>query len=443
MRRKNSIPVILLLLGCAVSPLSAENDTVHTFSFMLHSLADVDRVKDASYEAELLWEPEVYGYGERSEVVFRPRIVFPVDGEEEFQGSIRELRFSFFPTESLTFEAGKYIHDSSFAAFFSKTAFFRTVDYQELLKGSIDSAAVPSWLVEGTYFLGDWYVRGSVEPFRGDIPFFEVDSVWFPNLGFPEEIPSFLAPDGKIELEELRLVEPEARNAWNRLIEDIGGSLEIGGRVGSVDLMMLLSSGRDTTPLYTTEVVLKNLVDDYRIDLHPLEERLTSMGIAARTAFGPVVLFGEGAFSFNKPLMKETFYSTDAGFETESYTSPYIGITIGGRWEWWEANLLTSAEYTNGFILSEASRTVMPFFQQMALGSVLWTPLDGRLSCTAACVVAIEDGSVAGNLGITYAPGEGRLSVGLSMPLFFGSADSSFGQYREILYPTLSSSIRY
>lgn len=441
---KNNYTAILLLLLFIVFPLQAENETVHNLSLILHTLSNKnDTIEDAVYTANLLWEPEIYGYLEQGEIIFKPALLFPVERGGKSTVEIKELKVSFYPKGNLEFDAGRYVHNSSFAAFFSKTAFFRAIDYQELLKGKFDSAAIPSWLVEGSIYIDDWYIRVGVEPFREDLPFFDPDSIWFPNLGFKETIASPFAPDGEIALEEIRLVEPEPRSSWDRFAEDIGRSLEMGGRIGLCDFLMIIYSGRDTVPLYSAEIVLKNLVEDYRVDLHPIEERVTAFGAALRTAIGPVVIYGESAFYLDKPFIKETFYSTVAGFETESYKSEYWGTTIGGRWEWWKANLLVSAEFTNGYIINEAPRTVMPFFQRMALSSLIWMPFDRQIIFSLAGVVAMEDNSVAANCSVEYAPGEGRISVKLSTPLFFGTPDSSFGQYSEILYPTLSSSISF
>jgi len=434
---------IFLLLSLITFPLHAGNDTVHTFSLILHTLGNIDNIKDAVYTANFLWEPEVYGTLNQNEILFKPIFIFPIERGGEFTANIKEVKVSLFPAENLEFEAGRYIHDSSFAAFFSKTAFYRAIDYQELLKGDLNSAAIPSWLIEGSLYKGDWYVRVGIEPFREDLPFFDPNSIWFPNLGFNETIASPFAPDGEIALKEIRLVEPEPRSSWDRFAEDIGRSLEIGGRIGLSDLLMIIYSGRDTVPLYSAEIVLKNLVEDYRVDLHPIEERVTAFGAALRTAIGPVVIYGESAFYFDKPFIKETFYSTAAGFETESYKSGYWGTTVGGRWEWWDADLLVSAEFTNGYIVNEAPRTIMPFFQRMALTSLTWMPFNGQIIFSAAGVIAIEDRSIASNCSIEYAPGEGSISVKLSTPLFFGTPSSSFGQYSKILYPTLSTSIRF
>ena len=444
---KSKYLLLCVFLGYIILPVQSESDMNQMFTFQFHTLSNLQNMEDTSYASELIWEPEIYGYLERSELFFKPSFEFPIEEAGEVYAEIAELKLSFFPSDNISFSAGRYIHDSSFAAFFSQTAFFKTTDYMELLKGSIDSAVVPSWLIEGSLYHGDWYVRGSLEPFRYDLPFFEPDSVWFPNLGFPQEISINFewAPRDKIELEEIRIVDTDSDGSFNRFIEDIGVALEAGGRISEWDLLILAYSGRNTVPLYTAEIIPGEspLSDDYRVELHPLVERVASMGAAVRRAFGPLVFFGEGSWDFNRPLIKETYLSTGLGFETESYIRQYVGFTLGGRWEWWDANLLVSAEYTNGYILDEEPRTVMPFFQQMALSSLVWSPLDGRIVLSAAGIVAIEDRSLALNFSSEYSPGDGKVSIKLSLPLFFGSPDSSFGAYREILHPTFSSSIRY
>ena len=424
-------------------PLQAENDTVHKFSFELNSLIINDSIRDPEYTADFVWEPEVYGDFDACEIVFEPIFLFPVESNAVFSGKINELRVSFSLSDYIDFSAGKYIHDSSFAAFFSKTAFFRTTDYQELLKGNLNSAVTSSWLAECSFYTGDLYFRAGFEPFREKPPFFDPGSVWFPDLGFNKIISSPFAPDGVIELAEIRIVEPEQQNIWYDLIQDFGGTFEFGGRIGPLDFLSAFYTGLDSAPLYSAEIILKNLVDDFSVDLHPVEERVYALGAAVRGAAGPVVLYGETAFYFNKPFVKDTFYSTSAGFETETYTSEYLCATIGGRWEWWDANLFITAEYTDGFIFNPAPGTIAPFFQHMVLASLIWTPLENQFNISLNGIADADDGSVGAGFSIEYLPWEGRVSFKLGLPLFFGSPDSSLGQYRQIIYPTFSSYILF
>ncbi len=440
---KNKFLLLSLTFLSVIIPVYAENEMFQKFTFSLNTLILKDSVHNAEYTADFVWKPEIFGYSDKYDLTFKPVVCFLINDETEVTADIKELVLSFSLSDSIEISAGRYIHDASFASFFSRTAFARVTDYQEILEGNPDSAVLASWLIEGTYYFGDLYLRASAEPFRTELPFFETDSVWFPNLGFTEKISSPFASDGVIELEGISITEPVQSTNWYNFIEDIGGALEFGGRLGPCDFLTIIYSGRDTVPLYSAEIILKNLVDDYSVVLYPVEQRIYAAGIAARGVIGPVVLYGESSFILNKPFIKETFYSTSAGFETESYTSKYIGLTVGGRWEWWETNLFITAEYTDGYILNEEPRTIMPFFQRMALLSLLWTPLDGQLSLNLNGVADIEETSFAVTTGIEYAPGEGKLSIKLGMPLFFGAADSTLGQYSDIIFPTISASILF
>lgn len=433
----------ILLLIIVSTAVFAESETVHNFSFSFSAFSDMHDLESVTYESALIWEPEVYAYRNSLELYFYPRFWYPIESTVESYLDINEFKLSYYPNEKLTIELGQYLHDSTFAAFFSQTAFFRVTDYPNLIKGNLENTFIPTWLVDLSWYSGAYYLRSSFEPFREDIPFFSPDSPWFPNFGFPEEIASPFASDGKIELESVTVTDPEPQDTLTELKNNIGGALEFGGSTGTFDFLFIYYSGRDTTPLYTGEVILKGLHEDYRVELHPVNQRISALGTALRTSAGPFILYTEGSYIFNKTFLKDTYYSTPAGFETETYTSPFFGFTMGGRFEWWKANLIGTAEYTNGNNLEEHYGTVMPFFNKMALGNLTWLPLNGLFEFSMTGIISVVDASSAMNTSIKYSPSKGQVTFTLSTPLFFGDENSDFGQYKDLLHPTFSAELSF
>ncbi len=360
---------------------------------------------------------------------------------EELHARLDRALITAYLGSFLELRAGLFTYGPSVADLRPSMDFYMRQDIEPYLSGRPEAARLPAPLVQLTGFVGGFYARVTALPLMLEVPFFESDSIWFPDLGFPTEVEVNFPSPGTLTLSEI-IVDPYPSPSGR--LDEVSIQVDAGGTLGPVDFGVFYYHGQDMRPLHTATLEFPNgLFEDYVVRLTPVYRVVDVLGGSLLGVAGPVRLYTEHAYRFSDKIVIEQLTATDTGFQTMTYETPTYTFMVGASYRNAVARLLLTAEYSDTVILEPVTRMIEPALEQaLALGTT-WTPYDGQLALTLLGLMSFPDHSVNTSIRLEGQSRDGSYLARLTLPLFWGEADTELGQYADIIFPTLSVEYRF
>jgi hypothetical protein len=270
-----------------------------------------------------------------------------------------------------------------------------------------------------------------------------VDSVWFPEKDLaavpdPIILPGFFGSTtyhrGEVRYQE--------ESASPPVLSDYSLALATGGSVAGVDFSLLYFDGWQSEPLVTYELFF---VTDYDIIIRPEYRMARSLGLNAASSFGPIRLWTDAAFTFNKSFAS-TRIAEPPPVETELERHNALEATAGVSFEAVDLNSIAVLEYSRLFVFGANEDTVvLPYLHQALAGTVLTYLFDYRVTPSVTTIVSLPIGEAASAVvyaEISYAPSP-QLELVVRSPFFLGASDSELGQYADNHTLSMSVNLRF
>jgi hypothetical protein len=337
--------------------------------------------------------------------------------------------------------AGWFIYNRSVADVLRILDVFTRTDFEAYFQGRLDQASMPSVLFQTSVVLGPAFVRMTVQPVILDVGFLDVDSIWFPDTGVPDQINVRFPSAKTIYRSEIVIDDYPAPTG---ALEEVSFAAEAGGSLGPVDLFAIYYHGQDMRPLFTATLEFPNgLFADFRARLTPVYRTIDAIGGAMITVFGPVRVYTEQMYRFSDSILTEAVTVSETGFKTLIHESPTYRYTVGTSYENYRLSLVAAVEFTDTTILDPVTRMVEPFLDRALAVLLQWSGFDGRLSLTGMGLMSLPDKSLVTTARIEVTSLDQSLAGALVLPLFWGGADTELGQYHDNIFPTVSLTFRF
>lgn len=431
----------LVLLLIASAPQSFAQAAFGGEVRMSHSLLHREELVDTDEDGELEpgWE---YGLS----ALIRPLLSF--GGElYSFTGSVDlsydlesdrltadlpVLQLDLYPTPWSLIRVGRFRHLPGTAEFFSPTNYFIRTDFEALLTGDQESYQLPTELLQGTAFFGDFFFRATVSPVRPEMVLPAVNSVWFPEkdlAAVPEEIN--LGPLlGVYTFRRVYYAEPPVAIPN---IDDVSTSFELGGNVAGVDFNYSFYDGWSHESLLQYEIALRSGFV-YDVILTPTYQRVQRVGASGAAALGSVRAWADVSLTLGTLLSTERLAGT-APIVVELQEVDLAERVFGVSVELPGLNSYLVAEYKGSSLPGhEEEEVVLPYLYRAAGGRIGFYLSNYTFSPSLTTLVSLPKGSDPSSvffLDFRYAPTQ-SLELALSRPIFYGKPTTDFGQYEDI-----------
>lgn len=439
--------ILMLLMGIIPACSAASQPVLGGEVEMTHSLFYLEDIHpDDESDVRPGWEYDV-------SAVVRP--VLAVGGEVfSFRGAVDvsyelsssrvvpalpTLQLDVYPSPNTLVRAGRFLYAPGTAEFFSPSNRFLRSDFQALLEGDLESYQVPAELIQGTAFVGDFFIRATVSPTRGGIALPDVDSPWFPRRDIPESIPWVLPPFEKT-LRDVFVVETDEPSPR---LEDTSVEVAAGGTILGADILHTVFDGwASEAPLHYELTFAPGEV--YDVYVSAAMKRIQAVGWSVVAPFGPVRAWIDSAFVAGRPYQSQ--YLTADTFQTQVLQIDTWRFTGGASVELVSLNTILLCEATTSLLTQEKPPgLVLPPLSRAVAASSQVHLFDYRLVLGLTAIVDVTPDEPVGAVvatSIEFSPSP-ALSLALSAPRFVGAGDSFLGQYLRLRTPQLSATVRF
>lgn len=398
--------------------------------------------------------------------------------------AIRRLSLELYPAGFLAVAVGRFPFVFGPAEFLSPTALFSRTDLVRFLDGDVGEATVDADLLQLAAFFGPAFVRVTAAPFAPEPVLVPTDSVWFPGLPIPEQIPfgTYTRTFGGYHY---------TQTASPPRLADVSLAAEVGATLGPIDTGGWVFHGEHPAPPLEVRLTMSRPeglpeppsgTRSFYALLEPARRRVTSAGTHLTATLGGVAAYAEYSFTLGAPLVELDpaggSMRLATAYDAATSDIQIRNVIVAAN----EHRGVVGANYTAGTIdlrlLAEATTRLYrgiarpddstddavdtegttesaeeapisvgtPMLGRAAVGGGRLGLLDGRLAVDLLGLVDWPlDGSAASGAiygGITFAP-EPAMEVSLSMLLFVGAADSNLGRYRRIYTPRIALTARF
>ena len=389
---------------------------------------DLSAFLDSPQKAEFYLYPALQAYGDRYE--FYSQAAIQMNDLKNIPGIfIGEFNFSLFLGDYLKFNLGKFQYQPGMANLNGPLSFFQTVEYDRLLEGRTNSANFPTGLLQGTLFLGDFFIKATGQFIRNPFSFVKPKSVWFPRNQFPDSIQVSFPSPRILPLKEI-IIE-ETNIGFN--IFDFSASLELGGTFSSMDVSLLYYYGYNNSPMFLVTPQFPNGLVDFNLDLKPVFPKNHALGVSLSYSADPLLFYSDMAIILDKAY-KVTNNLED---ELEYSRSAYFQIAAGMSFFWEKLNLLTIIEYNSADFFNAAPAQPL-FLNQLAFLSLSWLDPNDKIKISLNNIVELNNFSFVNALQFVWNL-DFDIELKLYVPFFWGEPQDDLGQFNDNHYLAISA----
>ncbi|MCP4136152.1 MAG: hypothetical protein GY754_34595 [bacterium] len=270
-------------------------------------------------------------------------------------------------TSLFELKAGRQVIRWGTADAFNATSYFSPMDISEILFKDDDELYLGVDSLSGIVFFGDYTLQLVCMPIVTTSKLPGSGSPWemrYPNTVIgPFSLPvSFQDADSGID--------PDWKNI------SFGGRFS--GTINSLDFSVSGYHGIDRNILLYPTIAYSGVIPT-SISLSPIYKKITSFGADFAYAISDFTIQGEGAYSYNKKVVKKDIDTSVPQAQAEIKETGFINFSAGVNWLIDGEDFSVTLEYMRGDYLKNSDDYYDPFFNNLIVGSILKKFLDSSI----------------------------------------------------------------
>ncbi|MFP4114451.1 MAG: hypothetical protein ACOC2Y_07190 [Spirochaetota bacterium] len=380
----------------------------------------------------------------RASLNARNETAHPAQGvTSESSVGLEELHLSATIGPRLTLDAGLFPYRMGSALLLSPNDLFSALSFSDIVSGNLSGPAAKHVLVQATVFVPAGFVTATIAPIPSVPVLVEPDSVWIPR---PTQAGTIDDPRFAEEPLELNDVVADPTRPIDHPLERFSAGIVAGVTLGPVDLTAIAYHGVDPTPVARVRVDVPHVpAESYNLHIAPDEAAIDSFGITVDGVAGALGYHLDAAFVPNKTL--PTTVVDAYSKRTKVVEAPFAAAVAGATYALDRVPLRVAAEYyhSHAFLPADTdAETVLtgPLACDLFLSADYALGENGDWRPSVAGIVSFDDRSGAVLANLSYSP-SASFETRIQAPLFLGSEESDFGQFRDVAYVTLALTYRF
>lgn len=444
------VGILSLIFSFGVIPAAAQESL---FSFGVNAGFSVTAFgfPDVETETTAYIEPLVSaGFGNVF-ITGKMKIAVPAsEFEIDPDALLSELRIEWYPASVFSIIAGYFVHVPGNYEFISPLNFLNPTNFDGMESGldASTKAVLPQTMIQGRLFLGPVFLRGTIRPVpsAGYLP--TVAGRFFPGALVPDFISadqSILIPDSGSTRRNIYIDYPSREPVmW----DDAAALMELGISLGPVDVNVLYYYGDDPSVALDYHVAFANSSEPnglFDLTIQPRPEAISAYGLDFATSIGAFRLYGSGVFVYDRLVSGSLETLETAGTSTSSQHRSTLDAAAGVSWDYYTTPLpwigpiqiIALSEYRRLVIAGSDDEVQAPFFSHVVAGRLALALPDVETSIGCTTLVSLpaagleEQTDTSAVVAVDVTKNIRGASVMMRLPLFYGPADSLFGQFQD------------
>lgn len=339
--------------------------------------------------------------------------------------SFNEIDLNFKIGDFINLKTGLIKHRPGSALFFSNVEFFTSQDILTTLQEGIEAESKADDLIIVKLLGENWHLNGLFSPFLLKDNFLPTDSIWFPYKGIKK---SFQVGSYKYYLNKIDWAEETQTELSNKAFSY---SCEAGYTLGPVDLALFYFYGTDR--YYATSAKITLPVEPwgtYNIELFPSHGIVEKLGLTTSLQLESLRFYIDGCGFKGKTISTNDLYNAGTNWETQTRKVDGIDFSYGLSWNLPIPDGFLALESRYAWYADIVEGDTYPPLDKAACVLFSGSLFDQFLSYSFLSVLSLTDYSYC-ILPSLNLPIGGDNKMGITLPLFFGTDTSDFGQYRK------------